>query len=152
MWKRKLLWTLLLGSAMAVAQTGVGPKPATEGCPWITQGSAARALGGDVTVTVAVTSSNDGSCVFSRPPQSLEIMVSEKPVASCPAGSAQLKGVGNEAFRCSPPSARGTEIEMISSRVRNIFFVVSLSSQGRRSAKPDDVLEQIAEQVAGSLY
>ncbi|HEX5236577.1 MAG TPA: hypothetical protein VFW25_14755 [Silvibacterium sp.] len=151
MLKHGAAWMVLLASAVAAAQTGA-LKPAAAACPWLTQGNAAWALGGDVTVTAAVTSATEGSCAFLRGPQSLEVVVSAKALESCPTGSAALKGIGNEAARCSRPAARGETAEMISSRVRNVQFVVTLTSRGRKSATPDDALEQVAEQVAGNLY
>jgi hypothetical protein len=46
---------------------------------------------------------------------------------------------------------------MVSSRVRDLHFTVTLTTREQKSqAKPadlqDDALEQIAEQVAGNLY
>jgi hypothetical protein len=45
---------------------------------------------------------------------------------------------------------------MISSRVRDLYFTVTLASRGQKNSPKADVQndapEQIAEQVAGSLY
>jgi hypothetical protein len=163
---------LLLVASTAAAQTqhGIAPaspsgsqsgsqNPAKPGCPWLTQGSAARALGGDVSATVNMANTLEGACRFSADPSSpdyLEIQVSKAVLPACPAGSTELKGIGNQATRCPPPGSRSHGIEMISSRVRDLYFTVTLASHGQKnSPKRDaqnDTLEQVAEQVAGSLY
>jgi len=163
------LFSLLLLFSAAVAQTQYGTAPKTgspgrssNGCPWLTEGSAARALGGDVSVTVKVSDSGEGLCRFSRSPDFLEILVSKAELPTCPPESTSLKGIGNEAATCRPHSPRAEAVEMISSRVRNLHFTVTLTTRAQKtSAKPadpqaadpqNDALEQIAEQVAGSLY
>src|SRR5580704_1292121 len=78
-------------------------------CPWLSVGSAAHALGGDVSVTVNVANLNEGSCRFLRsagPGDFLEIHVAKDSPATCPAGAMQLRGIGNEATRCELPGAR----------------------------------------------
>jgi hypothetical protein len=160
-----LLWLLLVSAATVQTQYGTAPKAgptahARTGCPWLTQGNAAWALGGDVSVTVNVPNTGEGSCVFSReqtPTDSLEILVSKSALPACPPESGTLKGIGNEAATCRPPASHGESLEMISSRVRDLHFTVTLISRGQKGhAKPDDpqsdVLEQVAEQVAGNLY
>lgn len=129
-------------------------------CPWLTQGSAASALGGDVSVTVNVANTGEGSCRFLRqqtPLRSLEILVSKTSGTKCPDNSPRLTGIGNEAQRCRLRESHGEMTEMVSSRVRELFFTVTLSTQGQKvsvnsSDRSGDALEQIAEQVAGNLY
>lgn len=140
------------------AQPKMAPAPAGPVCPWLTAGSAAHALGGDVSVTVTVSNGNEGSCRFSRQDGSanaLEIVVAKNVAATCPAGSPKLIGIGNEATRCRIPGTRGDTAEMLSSRVRDLHFSIVLREQ-KRSAKPgdtqDDALEQLGEQVAGNLF
>lgn len=165
MLKRVLLCLLLSSAAVAQTQYGAAPKTASPshastGCPWLTEGSAARALGGEVSVTVKVSDTGEGACRFSRQPGSmdaLEILVSKATLPACPAESTPLKGIGNEAATCRPHSSRAEAVEMISSRVRNLHFTVTLTTRGQKSAvksvdPQDDALEQIAEQVAGNLY
>jgi hypothetical protein len=165
MLKRALIWLLFSSAAMAQTQYGTAPKPGSlphpgVGCPWLTSGSAAHTLGGEVSVTAKVTNTGEGSCSFSRqqsPPDSLEVLVSRATLAVCPADSTGLKGIGNEALTCRLNGSRNEAVEMISSRVRDLHFTVTLTARGRKTTtKPadphDDALEQIAEQVAGNLY
>lgn len=170
---RALLVLLLLSSGASLAQTQYGTPAAPRsgapagahgrsqaGCPWLTEGNAAHALGGHVSVTANVANTGEGSCKFSRQagsPGSLEIFVSKASVAACPAESLKLLGVGNEAVRCKLSSSHGEAAERVSSRVRDLHFTVTLVSRPQKnSSKPpdpqDDALEQIAEQVAGNLY
>ena len=129
-------------------------------CPWFTQGSAANALGGEVSVTVKVSNTGEGSCKFARQKDStsyMEILVSKASVPACPSDSVRLTGVGNEATRCKLRESHGDSAEIVNSRVREMHFSVTLSMHGQKaSTKPsdisDDILQQIAEQVAGNLY
>ena len=165
MWKLALLWLLFSSALAAQTQYGTAPKPgaiahATTACPWLTEGSAAHALGGEVSAIVKVSNSGEGLCNFSLqqgPSDSLEILVSKAALPTCPAESVRLKGIGNEAQTCKPRASRGETVEMISSRVRDLRFTVTLTTRSQKIApKPDDPqndpLEQIAEQVAGNLY
>ncbi len=163
----RVLFSFMLLSSAAAAQTQYGTAPKTAaparavtGCPWVTEGSAARALGGEVSVTVKVSDAGEGSCRFARQPGStdvLEILVSKATLPTCPAESADPKGIGNEAATCRPHSSRTDSVEMISSRVRDLHFTVTLTARAQKSlSNPADpqngALEQIAEQVAGNLY
>jgi hypothetical protein len=87
-----------------------------------------------------------------RSPDALKILVSKNALASCPTESTKLQGIGNQAVRC-----RVKGLEMVSGRVRDLHFTVTLTSSGQKSAVklPDvqeDALEQIAEQIAGNLF
>jgi hypothetical protein len=129
-------------------------------CPWLTQGSAARALGGDVSVTVSVPSTGEGSCKFKLRHEtlnSLEILVSKAKLPTCPADGTKLIGIGNEAVRCRLRDSNGETAEMVSSRVRDVHMNVKLTTHGEKAPaktldRQGDVLEQIAEQVVGNLY
>jgi hypothetical protein len=161
---RTLLFSLLLVNSTAavraqygkpsVPQTGSQARSQTT-CPWLTQGSASRVLGGDVSTKVSVADTGEGSCRFLREPRSpdsLKILVSKNALASCPTESKELKGIGNQAAMC-----RVKGVEMVSGRVRDLHFTVTLASRGQRSPakSPDaqeDALELIAEQVAGNLF
>ena len=127
-------------------------------CPWLTPGSAARLLGGDVSATVTISTLTEGSCRFARrdqPMDSLEILVGGGALPPCPANSVSLTGIGNEAATCKLPASHGEMGEMVSGRVRDVHFTLVLREQ-KRSAKPSedqgDPLEPIAEQVAGNLF
>jgi hypothetical protein len=171
MWMWILILTILSLAPAAVAQSsqsGYGQKSTQAGsqtsshigCPWFTEGSAAKMLGGGVSVTASVSNTGEGSCRFARqqgPSTSLEILVSKNSLHSCPAGSVKLTGIGNEAAECRLPASHGEAAKMVSSRVRELHFTVTLTDHAQRaSAKlmdgEDDVLAQIAEQVAGNLY
>jgi hypothetical protein len=159
---------MLLISSAAAAQTQYGKPGASKGspqghshnCPWFTQGSAERILEGDVIATVTVSDSGEGSCRFSRQSGShdfLEIFVSRGALPICSAQAMQLKGIGNQAARCKAAGAHNESAEMVSGRVRELSFTVTLASRGQNNpvkspAPQEDALEQAAEQVAGNLY
>jgi len=134
---------------------------AAELCPFMTQGSAAKLLGGDVSATVNSTEDRDGACTFTRQQASitytLAIVVHKTPTDPCPEHSTPLKAVGNEAMSCrfSPSSSETTE--KISGRVRDMFFTIALTIRGPKG--PDmpveaerEAVNQAAEQVTGNLY
>lgn len=155
---------LFVCALAAGAQTMAGghsdkPVTATQ-CHWLTSGTAANVLGGDVTATISGSDMNEGSCRFVRRDASmgsLEIHVSAQPLRGCPAGSAPLHGIGNEAQRCVISREHGMAEDMASGSVRNLHFSVTLSLPGnRRSGKnadpADDPVARIADEVAGNLY
>ena len=130
------------------------PSNSETACPWLTEGSAANALGGKVRVILSIASFTQGTCTFVKtedPQDQLKIFVGAANVPSCPAGSAHVIGVGVQASRCRLPLASEGLTEMISSRVREINLAVTVSTN-----KPEDpteaAIEQIAEQVAGNLF
>jgi len=144
-----LLLCLLCASASSAATI----------CPWLTQGSAATALGGAVTATIQVAPSGEGSCTFSRqdgPKDVLKIVVSKAPPESCPAESAKPKGIGNEAALCRVERSPNEAVELLVSRVRDFHFTVSLSVHRDESQtainRAEEAVKQIAEQVAGNLF
>jgi hypothetical protein len=162
------LFLLLLASSVAAEQAQYGkpsvpqsgsPARSQVACPWLTQGSASKLLGGDVSIKVYLSDTGAGSCKFLRQEgshDSLEILVSNAALASCPTGSPELKGVGNQAARCKAAGSHGGG-DMVSGRVRDLHFTVTRTSHGqKRPVKiPDvqeDALEEIAEQIAGNLY
>jgi hypothetical protein len=155
-------WVSLQGMpahAQSAPQNSREPSARQSACPWLTAGSAARALGGDVSVTVTVASEDEGSCRFARHGDSmdtLEIQVGASGVSACAADSPKLVGIGNEAARCRPSAAHGEMAEMISGHVRNRYFSLTLRQRKRGGNSSDDPgsdpLEQVAEQVAGNLF
>lgn len=157
-----MLLAVLTGAAAASAQamaSGHGGQNMTVmACPWLTEGTAADALGANVTVTVAGNSS-DGSCRFARSDgvmDFLEIHVGAGSLLACPPGSLPLRGVGNQAQRCRMAGPHGMMEEMASGSVRALHFTVTLTGRATRgSGKPsesDDNLARIADEVAGNLY
>jgi len=136
-------------------------------CPWLTTGSAAKILGGDVTPMVRTSGNWEGFCRFTRQTgeavETLEILVGKSDTHSCPDGSLKLKAIGNEAVQCKRSIATDQEIYTIAGRVRNVYFAVTLTNVAGaildRSAevRPADPysaspLERLAEQVSGNLY
>ena len=140
MLKRLLLCLLALFSfsMAALGQYTAPPAPQTSPanasqakppvvCPWLTVGTAAKMLGGDVSVAVNVSDSGEGSCKFNREqgsPDTLEIVVSKATLAGCPVDSIPLRAIGNEAVLCRHADPRGEAVQMISSRVRDQHFTV----------------------------
>lgn len=158
---RSLLFVLLAVCSLQAQQTTYSKPtsphpgslaPAQPACLWLTQGSAARFLGSDVSLKLSSPEAPKRFCRFVQQPSqdSLEIVVSKGALASCPAGSTALRGIGNQAAKCKGP---GAHAEMVSGRVREFFFTVTHRSLTRKTIDAqDDALEQIAEQVAGNLF
>ena len=130
-------------------------------CPWLTLGTAAAMLGGDVTPVFRLTPPGQGSCVFSiqqgAAMYSLEVIVESTPRTTCPPASPKLPGIGNEAVACKLQRSPNETVDMVSSRVRTLYFTVSLKVQGTANPlipidKQRDIVERAAEQVAGNLF
>jgi hypothetical protein len=146
---------LCLFAAMSVSAYAQTSTPTA--CPWVTKGTAEKALGGEVSLSVNLSDKEQGSCTFSRSQEHalfLRIEVSRSALISCPGDSTQLKGIGNEAMRCKLP---GQMAETISSRVRDMYFNITLSLRAKSDSEKssdikDDELEHIAETVAGNLF
>lgn len=148
-----ILGAFLLGLSLA------GASSAATTCPWLTQGSAATALGGAVTATMQIAESGEGSCTFTRhdgPKDVLKIVVSKAMLESCPAESAKPKGIGNEASLCKVQRSPNEAVELLVSRVREFHFTISMSVHGDESqaeiSHAEEAVKQIAEQVAGNLF
>jgi hypothetical protein len=151
---RKLLFTATFLVGSLSAQNYPTKKPpsslpsssAAPACPWVTEGSAVKALGGPVHAILNVASPTLGTCTFvktARPQEQLKVLVGAGNLPSCPAGSAKVIGVGDQASRCHLPHSA----QMISGNVRAVDMAITLS--GNLS---DDAIQQIAEQVAGNLF
>jgi hypothetical protein len=156
-----LHFVLAFAFAVAFAPANATAQVAPPGaCPWLTQGMAARVLGGEVLVDVHVADAREGSCSFVRASDatiSLKLDVSKSPLPACGADAMKLKGIGNEALRCTLPAANDRTGQKIVSRVRDRFFTLTLSQgKGAAAGQPDDLqnddLEQAAESVAGNLF
>jgi hypothetical protein len=151
---RKLLFTAVFLTVCLSAQNYPTKKPPslppssspTPTCPWVTEGSAAKVLGGPVHAILNVASPTQGTCTFvktARPQEQLKVLVGAGNVPSCPAGSAKVVGVGNQASRCHLPHSA----QMISGNVRAVDMAITLSGN-----QTEDAIQQIAEQVAGNLF
>ena len=129
-------------------------------CPWVTDGTAAAALGGPVQTTVALGTDGQGSCRFAREPgasRALDVAVSLVSSHACPPGSKKVAAIGNEASVCRAASAPGETSLTIESRVRTLHFTVRLRLAGVQAEAMTDEQQQncvhdIAEQVAGALF
>jgi hypothetical protein len=154
-----VLLILIASSTVAVGQ-------AVAACPWLTSGTAAKLLGGDVTVMARVDATGAGSCSFARQngatSASIEILVGPTDTHPCPQGSMQLKALGNEAMQCRVAKP-AQPADIIAGRIRNIYFVVTMTNvSGANTTEPSDprladsygasALERVAELVVGNLY
>jgi hypothetical protein len=150
---------LALSSVVCSAQT-----PAV--CPWLTTGSAESVLGGAVALAMHVDGNAQGNCRFTRAngieQKVIEIVIGKADTQPCPHGSTNLTALGNEAVQCKTAN-QGKTVNMIAGRVRDIFFVVSITNLPDAATVPDgpapahdsfnaSILERVAEQVAGNLY
>lgn len=133
-------------------------------CPWLTQGTAATLLGGDVTVAVQVTA-GAGKCEFvsnasGRSKESasggslrLRIEVNSSSPKKCATGE-PLPGIGEDAVLCSMAVA-GEQQDIIRGRVRNTYFLLELrtpETNANDEALHRTALERIAEAVTGNLF
>ena len=124
-------------------------------CPWLTEGSAASALGGEVTVAVSIASPSQGSCSFvhqSAPAGQLTVLVGPGSIPACPQGSEKVIGIGTRASRCRVSISGVEATEMISGAVRETSVAVILGRGKRIPPGKRDFLEELAEQVAGNLF
>jgi hypothetical protein len=133
-------------------------------CPWFTAGTAAATLGGPTLSAVKLTDSTerpDGSCTFTLSQgvvlSTLEIVVTRSPKPACPSDSPKLTGIGNEATICRLDRSTTQLRYAIDSRVRDLYLRASLTIQGgsptsKSTPNQQQLLERVAEQVAGNLY
>jgi len=155
----KILRLLATLNPLLVLLLCAGTSSAATTCPWLTQGSAATALGGTVTAAVQIAESGEGSCTFTRQDglkNVLKIVVSKASLESCPPESAKPKGIGNEAALCKVQHSPNEAVELLVSRVRDFYFTVSISVHGDESPiginHTEEAVKQIGEQVAGNLF
>ena len=166
---RSVVMLLLLSYCVASASAqSATPGPMQRGpeahahhaCPWLTEGSVARLLGGDVSAMATISDTGEGTCKFMRqqePFYALEVTVSKTALPTCPPESSQLKGTGNQATICRISAVHGSTGELISGRVRDQYFTVTIEfakqkGQSQSTEMREDLTEQIAEQVAGNLF
>jgi hypothetical protein len=152
---------------LILASASVAPAQSTVACPWLTSGSAAKALGGDVTMTAHASENGEGSCEFVRQVgpvmEKIDIEVGKSDTHPCPDGSTALSALGNQAVQCRRNPSPGQRADIIAGRVRDVYFVVTMvnvpgaAEEASADARPVDsygasLLERIAEQVVGNLY
>jgi hypothetical protein len=118
-------------------------------------------LGGDVTAVIKLTPPDQGSCAFSlqqgTATYSLAVVVESAPHTTCPPASPKLPGIGNEALSCRLQRSPNETAEVVTSRVRTLYFTITLTTQGAANPgtpldKQKDIVERAAEQVAGNLF
>jgi len=156
--------SLCVAVLLACATFAAAQKPAS--CPWFSSGSAQAVLGGPVLSNLQVEGNAEGSCEFASQSsgnrRTLRILAGKADTHACPPGSTQLKALGNEAMQCRRTDAQGNRWDVIAGRMRDVFFVVSMSnvpdavaapSAEGRAADPHSasILERVAEQVVGNL-
>ena len=163
----RYLLLLLLSWATAAGQVhpsgrsasqAAAPKAASAApeCPWLTRGTAAVLLDGEVTLTVTTNGALQGSCVFHRQQQTAETLVltvSGRPSPSCHRGGVPLQGIANWASECMIRQLQARRVESIVGQARDRYFEITLTfeaAQGWEARSAE--LRNIAEQVAGSLY
>jgi len=151
--------SLLALMAVAVQAQSSAPPAGPTICPWLTQGTAAKALGSPVSISVSISDSGQGVCSFSSKEDtatSLKIEVSKTALSSCGPDGLKLRGIGNEAVRCKLSGPPDQTVEMIGGRVRDRNFSITIHARATKSQQPpdpqNDALEQIAELVAGNLF
>ncbi len=154
-----LVRRLALVSFLLLAPVSLQASPV---CPWLTKGSAARLLGGVVSLQTSLTDQPGGSCIFSRAQgvltYTLRIEIRKEPIAvACAAESTRVIGIGNEAVRCRTARSPSETVEIMASRLRDLFFTVELVTHGPQKLAMSleaqrDAVNQAAEQVAGNLY
>ena len=124
-------------------------------------------LGGEVTMVAHASGNAEGSCRFEnhsgKVAQTIEVQVGKKDSHPCPTGSKGLQALGNEAAQCTHTNSQGDESDTIAGRVRDVYFVVTMTNvpdairEPSADARPSDPfeassLERVAEQVAGNLF
>jgi hypothetical protein len=143
-------------SVAAVAQS-----PQT--CPWLNSGTAAKALGAERAATAHSDSNWSGSCRFStqtNPPRAIEISVGKADSHPCGANGTSVGRLGNEATLCSVRGADGQKSQVLTGRVRDAWFVVTMTmphtASGNSPSGSEDadssLIRFLAEQVTGNLY
>jgi hypothetical protein len=167
-----LAWFALSLAGLVSARSALGEEHT---CPWISEGTAAALLGGDVETHVLPGKAEDGSCRFVRYAQheqdaqhaqdaqhdqktagELYITVARMKdpakefatyTAQCRGEKTALRGIGNEAYACDLASGTG-----IVGRVRDAAFLLLLDAKTADGASRRAHLSDAAEQVAGNLF
>lgn len=156
------LCTVLLFALSAISRATLAQSAAV--CPWLTLGTAEKALGGAATAAVQQSSPPEGSCRFAlkEPPNSiLQITVSKAQQHTCADAGAPLTGLGNEARQCVQKSSEGKPMDVIEGRIRDLNYVITMtqpalpSHPGPPRADPIPTIppiKAVADIVVGNLY
>ena len=132
---------------------------AQQACPWLTQGTAEKLMGGPVIADIHAPTADRGTCAFTHSTATntvvLRIEAGNQVPAVCVGGD-HLKGIGDEAVRCVTDRSEEHR-EAIQGHVRSTQFALTLTVRGNSLShlQPDaqrSAAEQIAEEVAGSLF
>jgi hypothetical protein len=157
---RVALLLMLLPVAGSAAQT-------SNLCPWLSSGTAQKILGGAVSLTALSNGNWQGSCHFvhndESKSESIDIVIGEVDTHPCPQASTKLPALGNEAVQCSHPGQAGQQVDIITGRMRDVYFMVAMTDVPNATQQlPSDAhlssqygaspLERVAEQVVGNLY
>lgn len=138
---------------------------ASQSCPWLNAGTAAKVLDGPVTVTAHSSSPWRGSCRFVRsgiPAASIAVTVDGADRHPCGTAGTRLSAIGNKALFCSSKQPDRSDAQTITGRVRDAWFVVVLvrppatrhvpSMQLGKDKTDSSTIEFLAEQISGNLY
>jgi hypothetical protein len=138
-------------------------------CPWLNVATASGALNGPALMSVQQAADNGTTCMFQYRNKSavynLRISVSDVKDASkgaapyedqCASMGEPLRAIGNEAVMCAANKGH-SHGEQVIGRVRDKIFILVLSTSARNDPSMSgevvkDKLENLAEQVAGSLF
>ena len=134
---------------------------ASSQCPWLTPGSAAVILGGEVTSVVQGADQSAGSCHFTRRQNAatyqLGIYVAQQGLLACPPASEKLVGIGTGAVQCNVTHSSTDFTEQIDGQVRDVRFTAILATKGiklttAQRQSQSEALRRAAEQIAGNLF
>ena len=157
---RVLLLLVIVPACATPAQTA-------SQCPWLSSGTAAKILGGNISLEAHADGNDDGSCRFVRndggKAESIDILIGKKDTHPCPAESASVRSLGNEAVQCRRLDPDNQQIDIIAGRMRDVYFAVTMTGlpDAARQIPADphlsdpfgaSLLERVAEQVVGNLY
>jgi hypothetical protein len=157
---RVALLSMIIPVAAASAQTA-------SLCPWLSSGSAAKVLGGNISLVAHANGNWEGACHFVRSdgekPASIDILIGKVNTHPCAEGSVKINTLGNEAVQCARTSPESQHVDVIAGRMRDVYFTVTMTDvQHAAQRLPSDahlsgpfgasLLEQVAEQVVGNLY
>ena len=159
---------LTIGILLALSSSGHA-----ESCPWLNAATAGGALGGEVSTELIHTNSDDLKCEFIRKDGGslytlvITVHTMTDPIKEfeahhslCRSSETTLRGVGNEAIECIIAEDHDRATTQVIGRVRDRIFVLRMSMPKADAGSPthsdegaiQDIVQNLAEQVAGSLF